>query len=274
MVRPYRGWPPGGARGPPRTPVGLHYAWGGPGFTAPGRALQWWLQRLQKPHHAQGPAGKPPPFLSPTDRRACRVGTVKYSTSNVTSAVSESPERQTMSKLFPPPRPRRNDNPPGARAPLRHHRRRHGIACARTPGAGEATASRCSSRLMRRGAATTVNTVLALFDIGAQYFTVRDPRFARHRHRARLCKPWSANNVRVLDATGRVTSQGLLSRGALGAQPRHAIAGGCLGAATATGRVGHSSNTSAARGARQPEPTGWQLRTQGADGSPACVCGI
>ena len=29
--------------------VRLHYAWGGPGFTAPGRALQWWLQQLQSP---------------------------------------------------------------------------------------------------------------------------------------------------------------------------------------------------------------------------------
>ena len=29
--------------------VRVHYAWGGPGFTAPGRALLWWLDRLQSP---------------------------------------------------------------------------------------------------------------------------------------------------------------------------------------------------------------------------------
>jgi DNA-binding transcriptional LysR family regulator len=29
--------------------VRVHYAWGGPGFTAPGRALQWWLHQLQSP---------------------------------------------------------------------------------------------------------------------------------------------------------------------------------------------------------------------------------
>ena len=29
--------------------VRVHYAWGGPGFTAPGRALQWWLNQLQSP---------------------------------------------------------------------------------------------------------------------------------------------------------------------------------------------------------------------------------
>ncbi len=33
----------------PERHVRLHYAWGGPGFTAPGRALQWWLQQLQSP---------------------------------------------------------------------------------------------------------------------------------------------------------------------------------------------------------------------------------
>ena len=29
--------------------VRMLYAWGGPGFTAPGRALQWWLNQLQSP---------------------------------------------------------------------------------------------------------------------------------------------------------------------------------------------------------------------------------
>lgn len=33
----------------PERQLRLHYAWGGPGFTAPGRALQWWLQQLQSP---------------------------------------------------------------------------------------------------------------------------------------------------------------------------------------------------------------------------------
>jgi renalase len=48
---------------------------------------------------------------------------------------------------------------------------------------------------------------------GAQYFTVRDPRFARAIDtQPGLCKPWSANTVRVLDAAGRVASQGLPTR--------------------------------------------------------------
>lgn len=33
---------------PART-VQVHYAWGGPGHSAPGRALQWWLDQLRKP---------------------------------------------------------------------------------------------------------------------------------------------------------------------------------------------------------------------------------
>lgn len=33
----------------PERSVRMHYAWGGPGFAAPGRALQWWLNQLQSP---------------------------------------------------------------------------------------------------------------------------------------------------------------------------------------------------------------------------------
>lgn len=33
----------------PERNVRLHYAWGGPGFAAPGRALKWWLDQLQSP---------------------------------------------------------------------------------------------------------------------------------------------------------------------------------------------------------------------------------
>ncbi|WP_042423339.1 LysR family transcriptional regulator [Comamonas granuli] len=33
----------------PERSIRMHYAWGGPGFAAPGRALQWWLEQLQSP---------------------------------------------------------------------------------------------------------------------------------------------------------------------------------------------------------------------------------
>ncbi|MCI4441615.1 FAD-dependent oxidoreductase [Tibeticola sp.] len=80
-----------------------------------------------------------------------------------------------------------------------------GVACARTllqaghrvtvfeksPGAG--------------GRMATRETPLGGFDHGAQYFTVRDPRFARALETVPgLVRPWSASSVRVLDALGHV----------------------------------------------------------------------
>ena len=49
------------------------------------------------------------------------------------------------------------------------------------------------------------------FDHGAQYFTVRDARFrqALAASSPGLCKPWSANAVRVLDPLGRVAEASL-----------------------------------------------------------------
>jgi len=48
------------------------------------------------------------------------------------------------------------------------------------------------------------------FDHGAQYFTVRDPRFALALQTVPgLCKPWSASTVRVLDEHGQVAAAGL-----------------------------------------------------------------
>ena len=48
------------------------------------------------------------------------------------------------------------------------------------------------------------------FDHGTQYFTVRDPRFERALATVPgLCKPWSANAVRVLDPMGRVIEASL-----------------------------------------------------------------
>ncbi len=48
------------------------------------------------------------------------------------------------------------------------------------------------------------------FDHGAQYFTVREPRFAQALRTAALaCKPWSANTARLLDAQGQVAAAGV-----------------------------------------------------------------
>lgn len=56
------------------------------------------------------------------------------------------------------------------------------------------------------------STQFGRFDTGAQYFTVRDPRFAAAIETAPgLCKRWSANAVRVLDAHGLVAEAALPS---------------------------------------------------------------
>ncbi len=85
-----------------------------------------------------------------------------------------------------------------------------GVACARTLlQAGHRV------QVFEQGAApggrmATLSTPFGGFDVGAQYFTVRDTRFARALETVPgLCKAWSANTVRVLDAQGRVAAASL-----------------------------------------------------------------
>jgi predicted NAD/FAD-dependent oxidoreductase len=55
------------------------------------------------------------------------------------------------------------------------------------------------------GRMSTRHTEFGDFDHGAQYFTVRDQRFARALENAQhIVRPWSANTVRVLDELGHV----------------------------------------------------------------------
>lgn len=88
-----------------------------------------------------------------------------------------------------------------------------GIACARTLSqAGHRVTVFERSRGAGGRMATRV-TPFGSFDHGAQYFTVRDPRFALALTTAPgLCKPWSASTVRVLDAFGLVAAAGLPAR--------------------------------------------------------------
>jgi hypothetical protein len=58
------------------------------------------------------------------------------------------------------------------------------------------------------GRMSTRDTNFGTFDHGAQYFTVRDPRFSLAIQAVpgttEICRPWSANAVRVLDPLGHV----------------------------------------------------------------------
>ena len=82
-----------------------------------------------------------------------------------------------------------------------------GVACARTlvQAGHRVTVFEKSAGIGGRMA--TRNSAFGTFDHGAQYFTVRDPRFVRALETVpSLCKPWSATTVRVLDELGRVTA--------------------------------------------------------------------
>lgn len=88
-----------------------------------------------------------------------------------------------------------------------------GIACARTllQAGHQVTVFEKSTGFGGRMASR--QTVFGSFDHGAQYFTVRDDRFAQALATSpKVSKPWSATTVRVLDAFGRVAAAGLPAR--------------------------------------------------------------
>jgi hypothetical protein len=88
-----------------------------------------------------------------------------------------------------------------------------GIACARTLVQAGHSVTVFEKTVSPGGRMATRSSPFGSFDHGAQYFTVRDARFARALETVPgLCKPWSANAIRVLDAHGRVTEAPLPAR--------------------------------------------------------------
>ncbi|MDP2066182.1 MAG: FAD-dependent oxidoreductase [Burkholderiaceae bacterium] len=88
-----------------------------------------------------------------------------------------------------------------------------GITCARTLMQAGHRVTVFEKSTGSGGRMATRSTLFGAFDHGAQYFTVRDPRFEKALQTAPgLCKPWSATTVRVLDAFGRVAAAGLPAR--------------------------------------------------------------
>ena len=88
-----------------------------------------------------------------------------------------------------------------------------GVACARTLVQAGHHVTLFDKSDSVGGRMASRSSAFGSFDHGAQYFTVRDPRFAKALATAPgLCKPWSANTVRVLDGAGRVAAAGLPAR--------------------------------------------------------------
>ena len=112
------------------------------------------------------------------------------------------------------------------------------------------------------------------FDPGAQYFTVRDERLQQALDATGApCRRWSANAVRVLDATGRVVEAALPTR------ESHWVASPHMGALAAhwaapLGDALHRGTAVAAIEADTLEPARWQLRTQGAADASAVHAGF
>lgn len=141
-----------------------------------------------------------------------------------------------------------------------------GIACARTLVQAGHQVSMFEKSTSVGGRMATRSTPFGDFDYGTQYFTARDARFVRALQTAPgVCKPWSANTVRVLDAQGRVTQSDLPAQEAhwvpapgMDALPRHwaapLVSSGSVEFQTLVTRIERDAVS----------PKKWQLRTTGA----------
>ena len=88
-----------------------------------------------------------------------------------------------------------------------------GLTCARTLAQAGHQVTLVEKSRGYGGRMACRSTPFGGFDHGAQYFTVRDERFARVLALSpALCRPWSANAVRVLDPLGRVAEAALSRR--------------------------------------------------------------
>ena len=118
------------------------------------------------------------------------------------------------------------------------------------------------------GRVATQDSPFGGFDSGAQYFTVRDARFAKalEATAADIVRRWSANAVRVLDEHGRVVEAALPAREAhwvavpaMARLPeRWAAPLAAAGALHLATRVTHIACDALA-------PSRWQLHTEGAE---------
>jgi predicted NAD/FAD-dependent oxidoreductase len=144
-----------------------------------------------------------------------------------------------------------------------------GIACARTLVQAGHEVSLFEQDAEVGGRMASTASPFGSFDTGAQYFTVRDPRFEQALATTPgAARRWSANAVRVLDAHGQLSAPslphpephwvGVPTMGELLRQWAAPLA--------AAGRL-HTGTRVASLQRDSLEPTRWQLRTEGEAGS-------
>jgi len=149
-----------------------------------------------------------------------------------------------------------------------------GVACARTLMQAGHRVTVFEREATPGGRMASIDTAFGRFDSGAQYFTVRDPRFAQVLATTpSLCRPWSANLVRVLDAHGRVAEAALPSL-----EP-HWVAQPGMDALVAHWAAPLGEHLVTGTQVTRIEPdaldaTRWQLRTAGADDSQHVYSGF
>ena len=141
-----------------------------------------------------------------------------------------------------------------------------GIVCARTLARAGHAVTVFESAASPGGRMETEATMFGGFDSGAQYFTVRDPRFGQALEAtAAGCRPWSASTVRVLDTRGRVAAAGLPPKEPhwVAVPGMSALATHWAGPIAAEGRL-HTGARVVAIEADALDATRWQLRTESA----------
>jgi len=149
-----------------------------------------------------------------------------------------------------------------------------GVACARTlvQAGHQVTVFEASGR--PGGRMASEDSPFGSFDTGAQYFTVRDPRFMRVvQIEPELCRPWSANAVRVLDAHGRVAEAALPNH-----EPHFVAQPGMDALVRQWARpLGDALLTGVEVAALEPDALDrrrWQVRTRGEDDSQHVYSGF
>lgn len=128
------------------------------------------------------------------------------------------------------------------------------------------------------GRMATKRTEFGSFDHGAQYFTVRDARFRTLMQWAlatapNVARPWAANAVRVLDATGRIAAAALPSAEPhwVGQPGMNALAAHCAAPLVKAGRVHLSTRV---HRITRSATKGWQLNAVDAQDKDAVFGGF
>ena len=151
-----------------------------------------------------------------------------------------------------------------------------GIACARTLAQAGHKVTVFEKSAGAGGRMATRSSAFGTFDHGAQYFTVRDTRFAKALETVPgLCKPWSANTVRVLDELGRVAAAGLPAREAhwVPVPGMNALVQAFAKPLMAAHQIELQTRVNALE--TDPlNPDQWQLRTTGVDDSQRVYSGF